>query len=183
MQFNPKVHNRRSIRLQEYDYSQDGFYYITICTRNRECIFGEILNGEIELSKIGKIANECWNQIPKHFNNVMLDEMIIMPNHLHGIVIVENNHCRGLINQTPTDWILQRDPRLVLGKIIRFYKARTTRLIHKNEIRYFTWQRNYYEHIIHNEKELYAIREYIINNPLQWHLDKNYSETTNYFPL
>jgi REP element-mobilizing transposase RayT len=86
MPYNPQIHHRRSIRLKGYDYSQAGLYFITICTQNRECLFGEIRSPEMILNDAGNIANECWLVIPNHFPNVVLHEFIVMPNHIHGIV-------------------------------------------------------------------------------------------------
>lgn len=183
MKYNPAVHHRRSIRLKEYDYSQAGLYFITICTQDRECLFGDVRNGIVELSHIGKIAHNIWYEIPQHFDHGELDEFVLMPNHLHGIIVIR----RGLINQTPTtnhptatndqnQWVLMQNPKQTLGKIIRFYKAKTTRLVHDRGFNYFVWQRNYYEHIIRKEYELNKIRGYTQNNPLKWHLDRENSE-------
>ena len=143
-----------------------------------ECWFSDVVDRKMILNKLGRIVKLCWDEILKHFDNVMLDEMVIMPNHLHGIVIIDNpqnyGRCRGLINQTPTDkWILQKNPQLVLGKIVRSFKAMSCRLIRVNGFNEFQWHRNYYERIIRNEIELYIKRKYIINNPFKWHLDKN----------
>jgi REP element-mobilizing transposase RayT len=87
MKYNPD-HHRRSIRLKEYDYSQAGLYFITICTQNRECLFGDVRNGMIELSQIGKIAHNIWYETPQHFDYTELDEFVLMPNHLHGIIVI-----------------------------------------------------------------------------------------------
>ena len=176
--YNSQIYHRRSIRLQDYDYSQNGYYYITICTRNFVEYFGQIKNGKMILNKCGEIVKQCWDEIPQHFDNVTLDEMVIMPNHMHGIVVIDgysrNVSCRGLINQTPTTkWILQKNPNMVLGKIIRSFKAMSCRLIRVNGFNRFQWHRNYYERIIRDEIELYIKRKYIINNPLKWHLDRN----------
>jgi len=95
MDYNPNIHHRRSIRLRGFDYSQSGLYFITICTKNRECLFGHIANGKMHLNDAGKIANECWDDIPNHFPNARLHEYVIMPNHIHGIielVVGANNH-------------------------------------------------------------------------------------------
>jgi len=91
MKYNPKIHHRRSIRLKGYDYSQTGAYFVTICTKNRECLFGEIVNGKIKLDDGGKIAEQCWIDIPKHFPNAIMDEFVIIPNHIHGIVWINSN--------------------------------------------------------------------------------------------
>lgn len=86
MKYNPEIHHRRSIRLKGYDYSQPGAYFVTIVTHQRQCLFGEIVNNEMILNDYGKIAAQCWNDIPKHFPNAILDEFVIMPNHIHGII-------------------------------------------------------------------------------------------------
>ena len=88
MKYNPEIHHRRSIRLKEYDYSQAGAYFITMCTWQKECLFGKILNAEIMLSSVGKIVQQEWCNISKRFLNVELDTFVIMPNHLHGIINV-----------------------------------------------------------------------------------------------
>ncbi|HCR70703.1 MAG TPA: hypothetical protein DIW23_04600, partial [Anaerolineae bacterium] len=89
--FDPKIHHRRSIRLKDYDYSQAGAYYVTIVTWHREFLFGEIVNGEMKLNERGKIVKECWHEIPNHFENVQLGAFVIMPNHVHGIIVIYEN--------------------------------------------------------------------------------------------
>jgi REP element-mobilizing transposase RayT len=164
MNYNPEAHHRRSIRLKGYDYSQNEAYFVTICACNRECLFGEVANGVIELSPIGESTYKFWFEIPWHFENVQLDEFVVMPNHFHGIIVITDN-CRGGV--TPP---LQK---CTLGKIVAYFKYQTTKFI--NQIRNIPglplWQRNYYEHIIRNEDELNRIRQYIIENPLKWEED------------
>ena len=159
--------NRQSIRLKNYDYSKSGYYYITMCTENRTCIFGNIFNGKMVLNDVGKIVNDVLLTIPKRFDNVGLDEFVIMPNHIHGIVIIVG---AGV-------------SRPILGQIIGHFKYQSTKHINNLsgsenptptiEIKKI-FQRNYYEHIIRNEIELNKIREYIKNNPLFWNQDINY---------
>jgi len=98
MSYNPKIHNRRSIRLKGYDYSQAGLYFITICCQDRICRYGNVVDGEMKLNDAGRIANECWLNIPEHFPNVILHEHIIMPNHIHGIIelVGANNYSPNL---------------------------------------------------------------------------------------
>lgn len=167
------MHNRKSIRLKDFDYSSAWWYYVTICTKHHSKDFGVVTANVVELNDRGKIALENWKYLPAHFTNIELDEFIIMPNHLHGIIII--NERKGLINQTLTEesWILMKTPNLTLGKIIRFFKARCAKLIRSAGCESFSWQRNYYEHIIRNEKDLYRIRKYIIENPLKWEIEKN----------
>ena len=142
------------------------------------------VNGQylVQLTEIGKIADQYWQDIPLHFPFVILEGYIIMPNHVHGILFINNqNHgvTRGLINQTPTtngaNFVGAKfiAPNVTLGKIIRYFKAKCSFELHKIGFNQKIWQRNYYERIIRNEKELDKIRQYIINNPIKWDLDKD----------
>ena len=179
MKYNPDIHHRRSIRLQGYDYSQSGAYFITTCTQNRECLFGEIHNGKMYLNEYGEIAKKCWVEIPKHHQNVQLDEYVIMPNHIHGIVVI-NEPAVGAIHELPLRNELphsrEQRRKMLLPKIIGRFKMNVAKQI--NKIRQTpgisVWQRNYYEHIVRNETDLQRIREYIVNNPLNWEMDENY---------
>jgi len=192
MKYHPDKHHRRSIRLQGYDYSQPGAYFITLCTQNRECLFGEILNGEMRLNEFGKIAHQCWLEIPQHFPHVQLDEFVVMPDHIHGIIVLNNIVVVGVgvqnfeprpqqQNIEPLQNIEPRRknayqhviPRSV-GSIIRGFKIGVTKNFRQNTDIYVVWQRNYYEHIIRNEIELNRIRQYIIDNPKKWRTDENY---------
>ena len=168
MTCNPDKHERRSIRLRDYDYSQAGAYFITICTHKKEYAFGDIRDGKIELAAIGKIASKYWIEIPEHFDAVELDEFVVMPNHIHGIVII--NHV-GVQNFEPLRHKYQHVIPKSIGSIIRAYKSMVSHWCRNNGHNYFRWQRNYYEHVIRNEDDLDEIREYIVNNPLKWHLD------------
>ena len=178
-----EVPRRRSIRLKDYDYSQAGAYFVTICTQGRECLFGEIVDGKIQLNYVGQLAKSSWNALPSHFDGIILDECVVMPNHFHGIIQIVNPlgaqfiapgiiapefiglpSPSGAINRAPT-----------LGDIVRGFKARCTHAInqYRNTPGNPVWQRNYYERVIRNEAELAGMREYIANNPLQWDLDKD----------
>jgi REP element-mobilizing transposase RayT len=188
MKYDPSKHHRRSIRLKGYDYSQAGAYFVTICTHNRECLFGKINDGTMFLNEMGEIAKQCWLEIPNHFPNVTLDEFVIMPNHIHGIIIINDNG--GANDNSPPQQIQQnksfRSPSRTIGSIIRGYKIGVTKLCRQNagvnnNSPLQIWQRNYYEHIIRNENELNKIRQYIINNPLKWSLDfENPVKKTDY---
>lgn len=131
------------------------------------------------LSDIGAIVHDNWIHVQEHFPTVELDDFVIMPNHLHGIIIL-NDDRRGLINQTPTKdehkWQLMNNPNVTLGKIIRHFKARASKLIHDAGFASFKWQRSYYDHIIRNDADLTRIREYIAMNPLRWALDEENPE-------
>jgi len=159
--------NRKSIRLKEYDYSQPGEYFITICTYKHKCIFGDIINEEMMLSEHGLIARKCWDDIPKHFPFVTLDVFVIMTNHIHGIIII-NHHGRDVQLNVPTRLSPQKN---TLSVIIRTYKAAVTTQCYKNGNYDFKWQPRYYEHVIRDDRDLINIRDYIINNPLKWFFD------------
>lgn len=168
---NSVIRHRKSIRLKEYDYSQPGEYFVTICTYDKKCVFGKIIGEKIELSPIGKMARQCWEEIPKHFSEVELDEYVVMPNHIHGIIIITER--RDLINQIPTkDFPLMKNPKQTLGKIVRHYKARSARYIRNSGFLDFQWQSLFYDRIIRTDKELNNIRDYIADNPLKWHFDE-----------
>ena len=191
--YNQDIHHRQSIRLRGYDYSQKGAYFLTLCTHNRECLFGEITDGVMYLNLTGEIVHQCWLDIPNHFPHVQLDEFVIMPNHLHGIIwivnsppmtekrisadkiSVESNNCLGAQNTRS----LQPNTRpngtsRTIGSIVRGFKVGVTKWMRQNTSIQQTWQRNYWEHIIRKEYELQQIREYIQNNPRQWQQDRLY---------
>jgi len=185
--YNPEIHHRRSIRLKGYDYSQAGAYFITICTENRRCLFGMVEGSEMILNRAGEYVKECWLKIPEHFPHAKLDEFSIMPNHIHGIIIINENvgvHV-GVQDFEPLhnkkckynplrkiNKYQQIIPKSI-GSIVRGFKIGVTKWFRQNTDVYNVWQRNYYEHIIRNENELNKIREYIINNPIKWAEDKN----------
>jgi putative transposase len=184
---NPRFHRpfdnaqgRRSIRLPEYDYSQEGAYYITICAQDRKCLFGGIRNGKIILSECGRIVDDWWQRMPERYSGVILDKFVIMPNHMHAIIIIGGDVDNGVgaidnvgvIHELPLRrWIKRRV--MVLPKIIGYFKMNSARQINQmhNTTGCPVWQRNYWEHVIRNEKSLNKIREYICNNPLYWAAD------------
>ena len=189
-QYNPEKHHRRSIRLTGYDYKQSGAYFVTIVTRNRLCLFGDISDGEMVLSDTGRIAKASWVGLSSRFPTVSLDSFVVMPNHIHGIITVgaqfiapdsaqfiapasvPHNHIgiaqEGAMNRAPT-----------LGEIIRTYKAASTRMIRQTANLKFAWQRNYYEHVVRNEESLNRIRQYILENPARWAIDRENPDTSN----
>lgn len=197
MGFHSDLHHRRSIRLQGYDYAQAGAYFVTVCTQNRECLFGEVSNGKMRLNEAGKIVTATWQTLPQRFPSVVLDVFVTMPNHIHGILYIvpvgaqfiapgqfivsdqsiapnqENQGAtdQGAMNQgVMNQGAINRAP--TLGDMICVLKAVSTRQIRQAGQGRFAWQRNYYEHIIRDEASLVRIREYIINNPLQWAMDR-----------
>jgi putative transposase len=164
-----KLHRRRLTRLQQYDYSQPGGYFVTVCTKNRLCLFGEIDNDRMRLSSLGEIIRLSWFDLPKHYSNVELDVFVIMPNHIHGIIFLTD--VGAGLKPAPTVPACHCHP---LPEIVRGFKTFSSRKI--NELRNLSgtalWQRNYYEHVIRRDESLEKIREYIETNPLRWALDK-----------
>jgi putative transposase len=179
--YNPDIHHRKSIRLQGYNYSQSGLYFITIFIQDRRCLFGNIVHENnvdlIVLNDAGKIADECWLEIPKHFPNAVLHEHIIMPNHLHGIIeLVKNDNVRvqnnvGVQNFEPLQQPINKFQKMIphsIGSIVQGFKIGVTKWIRTNTDIKNVWQRNYYENIIRSDRSYQRIREYIINNPKDW---------------
>jgi len=175
---------RRSLRLKDYDYSSEGSYFVTICAQDKNKIFGNILNSEMTLNDNGNIALKCWNDLPNHYKNIKLDEFIIMPNHFHGIIIIDNDHNVGAIHESPLrnfnidkkTYSKQRR-NMLIPKMIGRFKMTSSKQINllRNTPTSSVWQRSFYDRIIRNEKELNETREYIINNPIKWELDKYYN--------
>ncbi|MCF7873319.1 MAG: transposase [Candidatus Omnitrophica bacterium] len=167
---------RRSIRLKEYDYAQQGAYFVTICVNNRKCLFGDVFNGEMILNERGRIVQQEWHKTGKIRKNIELDEFVIMPNHLHGIINIVGAHCNVPLH----DRIEQfgRSTSNSIPTIVKLFKSTTTKQINiiRNTAGIRLWQRNYYEHVIRNEFELNCIREYIATNPANWKQDQYYSE-------
>jgi putative transposase len=164
-----------SARLKGYDYSSPVEYFVTICTGGMIEYFGEVVDGEIKRNAMGEIAHQMWMHIPNHHEHVMLDESIVMPNHVHGIIVLcENNHGRDVACNVSTGNIARISPkRGSLGTIVRSYKSAVSNWCHANGHPDFFWQSRFYDHIIRDEKGLNAIREYIQNNPAQWEYDRN----------
>ncbi len=176
-----------SIRLKDWDYRSEGAYFITICTKNRECLFGEIKNQKTFLSNTGKIAEKYWIDIPKHFGHVELDAFVIMPNHIHGIIIINeiyddrdvvNNGGRDVACNVSTEadneFMSTISPKSKsLSVVIRSYKSAVKQWCNKNNHCNFSWQERFYEHIIKDEEGLNRIRRYILNNPRNWDFDRN----------
>lgn len=172
MRHNPKKQERQSIRLKGYDYRSPGLYFITMCCHKRACLFGEILNGEIQLNNAGMIVRKCWIAIPEHFPNVILHEYVIMPNHVHGIIqlVGANKHSPDTENKhSPA-----RSPSKTVGSVVRGFKIEVTKWMRQHTDIAHVWHRNYYEHIIRSEKAYRNISTYIANNPANWEKDGFY---------
>jgi putative transposase len=155
----PQVHRRRSIRLAGYDYSQAGGYFITICSHNRALL--------LEDERVQHVVRSAWQDLPARFPTIALDEFTVMPNHIHGIILLRGaassaQTLQGAASSAPT-----------LGRVVRAFKSISA--IEANEILHRSgqpfWQRNYYEHIIRDEDELHALRQYIRDNPVNWKTD------------
>ena len=190
MQKQKQIKNRKRNRLQGYDYSRDGWYFITICVKNRiECL-GKIKNEKMEYSQYGDAVLKFWKEIPDHYENAFLDQWVIMPNHIHGVIVIENSidamnvqnsqkikqclipavgteHCSVPTANNHKNYGL-------LSKIVKSFKEISLKTIRKNYNDYeFSWQRSFYDHIIRNKKSLENIRRYIYYNPVKWELDRN----------
>jgi REP element-mobilizing transposase RayT len=166
---------RKLTRLKGYDYSQSGYYFVTICTNNREEWFGKVERESMNLNKYGEIAHDFWAEIPAHFENVGMDEFSVMPNHLHGILVIEErvgnaymrSHQRNAFMHS-----LQNRTKMLLSKIVQQYKASVTRKINSLEGGlHFGWQKSFYDHVIRSDRSLDNLRQYIVNNPSKWELD------------
>jgi putative transposase len=194
--------HRRSIRLKEYDYSQVGAYFITIATQDRACLFGKVVNGEMRLNDVGYMVHQEWTNLPNRFPNIDLDAFVIMPNHIHGIIVItgaipvgaglvpapmhanmpaQNGNRATKSGATVGSTKSRATTRVAptVGDIVGAFKSITTvRYTHGVKhhgwlpFRGRLWQRNYYEHIIRDDESLNSIREYITNNLLQWEMDR-----------
>lgn len=205
MAYNPEIHHRRSIRLQGYDYAQAGAYCITLCTHERECLFGEITDGEMHMNDIGRIVADEWLKTPIIRAEIELDEWVVMPNHFHGIIVITDagatnrhvarkrntgNHCRadnrpvGRFTGRQSDRPSGRPPvaptgpkSKSVGAMMAGFKSSVTGRVntYRQSPGSEVWQRNYWDHIIRNETELDTLRQYIITNPARWEQDSLYA--------
>jgi len=185
-------------RLQGWDYSWAGAYFVTFVVKGQLCCLSTIENGKLWLSSWGETVQRCWLELPSQFQSVILDEMVIMPNHVHAVIFLTGKGEKGkdcgafihegsrgaLMNQGPTKHPgstlrpMMADPRMVLGKVIRAWKAKSAWLIHEVGNLSFAWQSRYHEHVIRNESELDRIRTYVVNNPLEWDTDGENPKST-----
>ena len=172
MPFDPETHHRRSIRLKNYDYAQPGAYFVTLCVENKAFLLGEVADGQVQLTDAGTVVESWWNQVPGRFRPVELDAYVLMPNHLHGVLMlsasdVDQGRRGGLPLRTTA-----------LPGIVHWFKSGTT-ADYRIGVEHFgwrplpkrLWQRNYYEHVVRDERDLNRIREYIAANPFNWHDD------------
>ncbi len=185
MKYEPKIHHRRSIRLAGYDYSRAGLYFITICTQNRLCLFGNVNNDDMILNDAGKMIAIQWLDLKQRFIDVDFGEYIVMPNHFHGIIVgaplVGAQNRTGQPNTGQPQGIAPTTMQNTVGDIVGVFKSITTneyirgvKQFNWSRFNKKLWQRNYYEHIIRDENSYLHLSEYIQNNPLKWHEDKYY---------
>jgi putative transposase len=181
MQRDRQTRQRRSIRLQAWDYSWPWWYYVTIVVNDGRTIFGKVVNDEVRLSRFGQVVQEKWLAIPKRYKNVELDNYVVMPNHFHGIVIISDNPVEAIhesplrrdINPSHEEYIKRRR-RMTLSKIVGWFKMNSAKQINLEQQTSgrAVWQRGFYDHIIRNDADLHRIRTYMANNPLQWAIDE-----------
>ena len=177
MKFDPQKHHRRSIRLADHDYSGPGAYFITIVTRGRECLFGEIKNGKMHLNDSGQIVWDVWNSLLKRYPQIELGTAQVMPNHFHGIIMIPVRAIHELpLQGSPTPPLRDRR-RMTIPIVVGYFKMNSAKQINKilGSEGIPVWQRNYYEHIIRNDAEFNRIHLYIESNAANWVMDDEYS--------
>ena len=181
MKFHPQKHHRRSIRLPEYDYSQSGAYFVTTVTRGRECLFGDVKDGEMNLNDAGQIVWDVWNSLPARYPTITLGSAVVMPNHFHGIIIIPV----GAIHESPLRELPLREPplrelplrtqrrRMTIPLVMGYFKMNSAKQINLllGSSGVPVWQRNYYEHIIRDDNEHNRIHLYIESNIDNWSTD------------
>ncbi len=180
----PAAAERRLTRLREHDYAAPGAYFVTVCTLHKEPILGEIQGESLRLSPAGLIVNEAWHDLPRHYAHVQLDAFVVMPNHVHGIIFIEEPSLTDSVGAglrpapthhdrpAPSKGVSSR--RHGLSEIVRAFKSFSARRINAlhGTLGARVWQRGFYDHVIRNEDDLARIREYIAMNPLRWSLDE-----------
>ncbi|MBN1947191.1 MAG: transposase [Bradymonadales bacterium] len=176
MMYDPDRHHRRSIRLRGYDYSQAGAYFVTMCVQGRACLFGAVVDGEMRWNDVGKMIEHWWLELNAKFPGVETDEYAVMPNHFHGIVVIVGTE-QGPPGEGPTG--------PAVPTIVQWFKTMTTNAYLRGvktsgwtPFPWKLWQRNYYEHIIRDDDDLHRIRQYILDNPSQWDLDRENPNVT-----
>jgi REP element-mobilizing transposase RayT len=189
MVYNPDAHHRRSIRLAEYDYAGTGAHFVTLCARERACLFGDVVAGEIRLSPVGRVVEEEWWRTGVVRPAVTMDVFVVMPNHLHGIIVIDDKRvgnagagdCDTVSRTRATHRVAPTTgpvgpARGSVGAIIAQFKAVTTKRVNARDGEFVgpLWQRNYYERVIRNDEELERIRWYICENSANWERDSEH---------
>ena len=183
MAYNPETHRRRSLRLKGYDYTHMGAYFVTIVTQGRSCLFGEVVGKEMRLNEAGEMMGGIWEALPQRFPVIEIDMFVVMPNHLHGIIVI-NQPNRATTRVAPTEAMdgeveILTTKQSALGDVTGAYKSLTTveyvRGVKMMKWAMFSgrlWQRNYYEHVVRHDESLRDLQQYILDNPAQWAFDK-----------
>ena len=180
MTFSTRRSRHKDLRLQGYDHSTPGGYFVTVCVRNRDCVLGAIVDGEMRPSGEEELVQAPWTSLTQRFPLVDLDAFVLMPNHIHGVIILSEPAETGdshdlhtvaarFIAPACTPGPVRRLP--ALGEVVHTFKAVSTHSIRRDGNPGFAWQRDYYEHVIRNEHDLEQIRDYIVSNPAKWELD------------
>jgi REP element-mobilizing transposase RayT len=178
------IPQRRSLRLKGYDYSQAGAYFVTVCAYVKECLFGEVIGGEMQMNELGRKVQEVWNDLPAHYPHVATGAFAVMPNHVHGVIVIGARIDTDFVRAGLKRAGLKPAPtrRHGLPEIVRAFKTFSARRI--NEFRGISgvpvWQRNYYEHVIRNDADYNRIAEYIANNPQRWMEDALHPDAINF---
>jgi putative transposase len=184
MDYDPRSHHRRSVRIAAFDYAGSGYYAVTVCTQDKACLFGEVVDWKMLLNDAGRMVQDWFEKLPTKFPNVKLDLFVVMPNHIHfilGLVGADPCVCPAPGNEPNADDVIKQGAHTgaPLPTIVQWFKTMTTNDYFRQvkdgvwkPVRGRLWQRNYYEHVIRNEHDLTVHRDYIVNNPAKWQLDK-----------
>ena len=184
MSYDPEIHHRRSIRLGGYDYSSAGAYFVSIVAQGRLCLFGRVVDGEMRLNGAGEMVRRVWDGMPDRFPFIGLDEFVVMPNHVHGVIFFRQVLATEGVAAMASTGAPARAP--TFGEVVGAFKSVTTveygRGVREAGWQRYDerlWQRNFYERVIRNERELNLIREYIVRNPMKWESDRENPTGTN----
>lgn len=186
---NDRDQRRRSIRLKEYDYSQAGAYFVTIVTQDRGCLFGDVVDGKMQLNDAGQMVRSVWDDLPKYYAGVETDQFVVMPNHLHGVIVLvgvgpracpeAGGQPQGVAPTNTRSAYSDALRTLSLADVLHWFKTLTTQRytagVRESGWTRFNsrlWQRNYFEHVIRSEDSLNRIRQYILENPMRWEFDR-----------
>jgi putative transposase len=187
MKSDSKDHHRRSIRLRDYDYARPGGHFVTIVTQGRKCLFGEIVEAEMQLNDVGRMVEAVLNNFPKHYSRVECEAFVVMPNHVHAVIVLVGAGPRARPAPTgqPQGVAPTIKTSLSLPDVVHRFKTLTTKQyidgVKQYGWRHFVgglWQRNYFEHVIRDEASLNRIRQYILDNPARWEFDRENPDAT-----
>ncbi len=175
MTYDPTKHHRRSVRLPGYDYAQAGAYFVTICTQNRECVFSDVVEGQMILNAPGQMAELVWRELPQYYPGIKVDAFVVMPNHIHGIITLVGAGSHACPDKSGQPQGVAPTTRMSLPDVVHRLKSLTTTRYRRGVLRHSwraspdrLWQRNYFDRIIRDEEELNRVRQYVEENPLRW---------------